>query len=329
VRTGILAAIGLLVVGLGAFGLWHFGLATPDQGALTLYGNIDIRQVDLAFNAEGKVVKLTKEEGDPVKQGELLAELDSDTYQHLQELAAARLAGHQAQLDKAVAGNRPEDIQQAEAVAASDKASLANAEINFRRKTELVTSGAGTRQAYDDAKAALDEARAHATASEKAAEVMRLGSRKEDIEAARAEVEADKASLALAQRRLADTRLLAPSDGIILTRIAEPGAVLGPTVAIYTLSLTNQIWVRSFVPESSLGQVKPGQKVLVTTDSRPGKPYQGWVGYIAPTAEFTPKTVETPELRTQLVYRLRVFIKDPDAALRQGMPVTISFPAAG
>ena len=317
------AALGAMLLA-GGIGVWLFGGAGAMPDAPTLYGNVDIRQVDLAFNAEGPLQKLYKEEGDTVKAGELLAEMEPDTYQHLANLAAARLAADEATLAKAVAGNRPEDIQQAEAIAAVDKATLANAEITLKRATSLLGSGAGTRQAYDDARAADDEIHSKSVASEKAAEVMRLGSRQEDIDALRAKVEGDRAELALAQHRLGDTQLKAPADGVILTRIAEPGAVLGPTSPIYTLSLTSRIWVRSFVPEAFLGRIQPGEEVRVTTDSRPGKPYRGWIGYVAPTAEFTPKTVETPELRTQLVYRLRVFIRDPDEELRQGMPVTIT-----
>lgn len=319
------AGVALLAVGVA---VWRFAGAGAAPAELTLYGNVDIRQVDLAFNAEGPLQKLYKEEGDKVKSGELLAEMEPDTYQHLANLAASRLAADEATLVKAVAGNRPEDIQQAEAIAAVDKATLANAEITLKRATTLLGSGAGTRAAFDNAHAAYDEIRSKSVASEKAAEIMRLGPRKEDIEAQRAKVEGDRAELALAQHRLGDTQLKAPADGVILTRIAEPGAVLGPTSPIYTLSLTSQIWVRSFVPEAFLGRTQPSEEVLVSTDSRPGKPYRGWIGYIAPTAEFTPKTVETPELRTQLVYRLRVFIHDPDDELRQGMPVTITLAPA-
>jgi membrane fusion protein YbhG len=328
VRKTIAVLAAAVVVVAGGFAFWRFEVAGAAPAELTLYGNVDIRQVDLAFNAEGPLQKLYKEEGDRVKSGELLAEMEPDTYQHLAELAAARLAADEATLAKAVAGNRPEDIQQAEATAAVDKATLANAEITLKRATSLLGSGAGTRQAYDDARAADDEIRSKSIASEKAAEVMRLGPRKEDIDAQRAKVDGDRAELALAQHRLSDTHLTAPADGVILTRIAEPGAVLGPTSPIYTLSLTSQIWVRSFVPEAFLGRIQPGEEVLVSTDSRPDKPYHGWIGYIAPTAEFTPKTVETPELRTQLVYRLRIFIREPDEQLRQGMPVTITMAPA-
>jgi HlyD family secretion protein len=103
----------------------------------------------------------------------------------------------------------------------------------------------------------------------------------------------------------------------------EPGAVVLPTTAIYTLSLTNEVWIRSFLPETLLPYVQPGDTFWITVDGAPGRRYKAIVGFISPTAEFTPKTVETPELRTQLVYRMRLKVHDDAADLRQGMPVSL------
>ncbi len=323
----IIRVVGLLSLviagGVGAV-LWY-DAAHEKRPGLTLYGNVDIRQVDLAFNVDGRVLHLFKEEGDPVKAGELLAELEPETYRNLVEVADGRVAAQKAILDKAIAGNRKEDIDRMEAEVQLEKAVLANAETTLARKSELLNTPAGLRQTYDDTKALVEESRARVIIAQKAADVMRLGSRNEDITSARATLSSEMAAANLARIRLEHTKLLAPANGTILTRITEPGAVLGPSSPVYSVALTDQLWVRSFVPETSLGRVKPGQKVWVKTDSRPDQPYEGYVGYIAPTAEFTPKTVETPDLRTQLVYRLRVFIKNPDSALRQGMPVTITF----
>jgi HlyD family secretion protein len=117
--------------------------------------------------------------------------------------------------------------------------------------------------------------------------------------------------------------LKAPSDGIVMTRVTEPGTVVLPNSAVYSVAITGEVWVRAFVPEFMLGRAGPDTAVQIMTDSRPNQPYRGRIGYVSPSAEFTPKTVETPELRTQLVYRIRVRITDPDSAIRQGQPVTI------
>jgi len=155
-----------------------------------------------------------------------------------------------------------------------------------------------------------------------------LGPRKEDIEAAKAQLRSDQSLLALAKRRLDEVEIKAPADGVVLSRIVEPGTIVSPTNPIYTVALTDKVWVRSYIPETELGRIHPGTIVRVTNDTDAAHAYEGWVGFISPTAEFTPKTVETPELRTQLVYRLRIFIRDPDDALRQGMPVTVRVPLA-
>lgn len=321
-------AVGLVVVagvGIGAYRLTH--PAATD--GLTLYGNVDIRQVDLAFNAAGRLQELRKEEGDTVKAGEVLARIEPETYQDLMSLATARVAAQQATVDKLLAGSRAEEIARDRAEVESDRAAVADAESLFNRNKELVKGGAVSRQLYDDAKNALDGARARLQAAERTAALTVEGPRQEDIDQAKAQLRADQATLDLARRRLEDTELKAPADGVVLSRIVEVGAMMSPTNPVYTVALTDKVWVRTYIPETDLGRVKWGMTVKVSSDTDPGHLYDGWVGFISPTAEFTPKTVETPELRTQLIYRLRVFIRDPDDRLRQGMPVTVRVPLGG
>jgi HlyD family secretion protein len=151
-----------------------------------------------------------------------------------------------------------------------------------------------------------------------------LGPRQEDIDNARAQLAAEEAMVIQSERRLADAELIAPSAGTILTRAQERGAIVSPGEPIFTLTLTSPVWVRTYVNERDLGRIRPGMTAQVATDSAPDKPYQGHIGFISPTAEFTPKTVETRELRTDLVYRLRVIVDNDDGMLRQGMPVTVT-----
>jgi HlyD family secretion protein len=139
-----------------------------------------------------------------------------------------------------------------------------------------------------------------------------------------AQVEADEAALAFAEQALADAELRAPEEGVIRERILEPGDMASPLTPVFTLALTDPVWVRAYLPETALGRVRPGASATITTDSFPDKAYRGWVGYIAPTAEFTPKNVETTELRTRLVYRMRVYACNPAGELRLGMPATVS-----
>ncbi|RVG27704.1 HlyD family efflux transporter periplasmic adaptor subunit, partial [Sinorhizobium meliloti] len=154
------------------------------------------------------------------------------------------------------------------------------------------------------------------------------GNRAEDIAAAAAQANAATAKADSARISLEDTQLAAPSDGVILSRVHETGAIVSPADIVYVLSLTEPVWVRAYVAEPDLGRVHPGMKVTITSDTAPDRIYEGTVGFISPVAEFTPKSVETPELRTDLVYRLRIVIANPGKDLRQGMPVTVHLPEA-
>lgn len=139
----------------------------------------------------------------------------------------------------------------------------------------------------------------------------------------KAGLDSAKASLAEAKTNLEDTKLFAPSEGILLSRIREVGSVLEPGQPVFSMALKEPIWVRAYVSEPDLGRIFYGMKARVFTDTTSHPTYEGYVGFISPVAEFTPKNVETTDLRTALVYRIRVIIPKPDAGLKQGMPVTL------
>ena len=147
----------------------------------------------------------------------------------------------------------------------------------------------------------------------------------DDVVAARdralAQVDISKSLVSIAETRLADTKLIAPSDGVVLTRVREKGSVVNAGLPIYSLSLQKPVWVRAYVDEPNLGNLYQGQKVTVVTDS--GAQYTGQIGFISPQSEFTPKNVESEQLRTELVYRFKVMVENSDNGLRQGMPVTL------
>ncbi|MBF0560532.1 MAG: efflux RND transporter periplasmic adaptor subunit [Alphaproteobacteria bacterium] len=303
---------------------WPLGQGTSAQNAaLTLHGNVDIRQVDLSFNTEGRLALMLLEEGDAVVKGQRLAQLDTGYHQDAVVMARARRDGQRTAVDKLEAGSRPEEIDRARANLAQAEAQVVGTRATFQRQEQLALTSAASVQARDDARTALAMATARRDSASQDLRLAVLGPRREDIAAGRAQLQADEATLALAERHLADTNLFAPESGTILTRIREPGAVLTVGNPVYTLALSSPVWVRAYVSEPELGRVHPGMAARVFTDSRPEKPYEGQIGFISPTAEFTPKAVETEDLRTSLVYRLRVVVNHPDAGLRQGMPVTV------
>lgn len=295
-----------------------------DNGALHLYGNVDIREVDLAFNNSEHIESLLVEEGDRVSRGQLLATLHSDRLQAAVDTAEATVASQQAVLARLQAGSRPEEIRQAQADVRAAQAHLTNAESTYKRTLSLESAKAASQQSVDDARAALDAARADLKVAREALELAQAGPRQEDIDEAQARLKAEQARLLLAREVLKDAALYAPDDGVIRNRLLQPGDMASPQKPVLTLALNDPVWVRVYVPETLLGRVVPGIPAAVTTDSFPDKTYDGWVGFISPTAEFTPKNVETPELRTRLVYQARVFVCNPAQELRLGMPATVT-----
>jgi HlyD family secretion protein len=317
----------LLLVAAGGATYWYFRIYEPAHSdKLLLMGNVEVRQVNLGFKVGGRIDRLAVDEGDTVAAGTLLASLDKRYFEDTIRGAEAEVARQQAALDRLEHGTRPEEIDQAKAAVAEHEAMVENARIVFRRQSELKLKGVASQQAYDDAAATLRQAEAQLQSAEKALTLAEIGPRAEDIAEGRASLQAAQAALIQAQRDREDAELIAPSAGTVLSRVREVGAIIQAGETVYVLSLTSPVWVRSYVSEPDLGRVQPGMKVEIRSDT-PGTPvYVGTIGFVSPAAEFTPKTVETRELRTALVYRLRIVVDNPDGALRQGMPVTVTVP---
>jgi HlyD family secretion protein len=317
----------LLVAGAGTWGYYcYVERKCEPQTVLTLYGNVDIRQVQLAFYDTGRILRLLVEEGDRVEEGQLVAEMDPVRYGMDVRQLASKVAAQEQVVLRYHNGTRPQEIEQARAAVQAREAELVDAELTHGRIKGLVATDYAPQQELDDATAKLKTARAHLKEAREALDLAVIGPREEDVAAAEAELQAYQASLDLARQRLVDTRLYAPAEGIIRDRILEPGDMAFPQSPVFTLALTQPMWVRAYVPEPSLGKIAPGMRAEIRTDSFPDKSYQGWIGFISPTAEFTPKNVETPDLRTRLVYEVRVYICDPRNELRLGMPATVTIP---
>lgn len=262
----------LLIALIAGFLIYKFFYKKTDS--ITLFGNIEIRQADLAFRVTGRIIRLYHEEGDYVRKGDLLAQLDDDTYK--------------TQVMQALA-----DLKDA-------SAAYTYANQVYERNIELCRDSTVSKIQCEDYVSSKNQAQAR--------------------------VKLAAAKLDEAKINLEDTKLFAPNNGIILTRILEKGTIVSQSMPVYSLSLTEPVWVRAYIPESYLGRIKLGQKAYVYSDSRPDYKYKATVGFISPVAEFTPKTVETLSLRTDLVYRLRIIIDKTDEYLRQGMPVSVDIP---
>lgn len=313
----------LVVIAAGATWFWT-QRTSPDHDLLRLYGNVDIREVQLAFRQPGRVAQMIFDEGDAVSVGARMALLDAQPYRDTLAAAEASVRVAQAELNKLRRGLRPQEITQAQEAVNQALAAARDTERNYRRQSGLLASGASSQRTVDAARAARDQAVAGGKAAEAALSQAKEGFRSEDIVAGEAKLAAANASLAQAATALADTELLAPSNGTVIARVREPGSMVTNQSTVYSLSLDAPVYVRAYVGEPDLGRIAPGTRVRVRNDSS-DKVYQGQIGFISPRAEFTPKTVETTDLRTDLVYRLRIVIDnaDADTGLRQGMPVTI------
>jgi HlyD family secretion protein len=318
------ALIVLALIAAGVAGAWWWMKSSPADGQLVLQGNVEVRQVNLGFKVAGRIAKLAVDEGATVAEGQNLASLEKVYFEDSLRQTRAQREQAAANLAKMEAGNRPEEIAQAEANVAYREALLLNARQARERAEALLKTASGTQKTYDDAIAGQRQADAQPNSAREAMRLMKSGFRKEDIDAARGQLAEKDAAVLVAERQLADADLIAPSPGIVLSRVRETGAIVNAGETVFVLSLNSPVWVRTYVSEPDLGRIRPGMEVELRFDTPGAKSIKGRVGFISTTAEFTPKTVETRELRTALVYRVRILADDPDGVLRQGMPMTIT-----
>jgi HlyD family secretion protein len=324
-RTAWIVAL-VVLIGIAAGLVWWLNRRENGARELTLYGNVDLRQVQLSFNNSERIAAVLVQEGDRVRQGQLVARLDTRRLEPQVAQAEAQVAAQQQVVQRLRSGSRPEEIAQARANVESAKADTVNARQQYERIKSAAEMSAGRavrQQDVDTAKAALEVAEAKLVVNQRALELAVIGPRKEDIAEAEAQLRANEAQLALLRQQLADAQLLAPVDAVVRTRILEPGDMASPQKPVFTLAITNPKWVRAYVSEPDLGKLHEGMAAAIAVDSFPGRRFEGWVGFISPVAEFTPKAVQTEELRTSLVYEVRVFVQDPSDVLRLGMPATV------
>ncbi|SFG28631.1 HlyD family secretion protein [Novosphingobium sp. CF614] len=322
------SVIGALVLAalVAAGALWWLSRGGGDAGTLVLHGNVDVRQVSLAFDGSGRVAALKAEEGDLVKAGDLLAVLDTSTLGLEAEQAEARAAADQQNLLRMRNGARPEEVRQARERLTAAQADAARAAADLARLREVAASTQGRGVSGQEIDRAASAAKASGAQAQEAGEALRLtikGPRAEDVAGAQAQLKASQAALALARHRIAQGELRAPEDAVVRSRLLEVGDMASPQRAVFELALASPKWIRVYVGEADLGRVKPGMAARVTTDSAPDRPVPGKVGYISSVAEFTPKSVETEDLRTSLVYEVRVRVDDRAGLLRLGQPVTV------
>lgn len=321
-RRSIVAAL-IVLAAAGATAAWWLGGRNSPAAELVLYGNVDLRQVSLAFHDSERIARVLVQEGDYVHEGQILAKLDTSRIEPQVAAAEAAVAAQHAVVEKLHNGSRPEEIAQARADLAAAKADAVDARLRYRRLVTLVARMLASQQDVDAAKAAMEASNARVDVAQKALELELAGPRKEDIAQGEAQLRGSEAQLALLRRQLADADLAAPLDAVVRARLLEPGDMASPQKPVFSLAIVHPKWIRAYVSETDLGHVRPGLAASVAVDTFPDRRFAGRVGFVSPVAEFTPKTVQTEALRTSLVYEVRVFVDDPQDELRLGMPATV------
>ncbi|CAN5292956.1 HlyD family efflux transporter periplasmic adaptor subunit [soil metagenome] len=316
----------LSALALVAASLAGCGSSDRSKEGLVLQGNIDVRQVSLAFEESGRIGELRAEEGDSVKAGTVLAVLDTVSLKLQAEQAQAQMDVQRANFLKLRNGSRPEEVAQAQTRLTAAEADAARAEADLARLRDISTRTQGrgvSAQDLDHAGKQAVAARAKAREQAESLRLARQGPRREDVAGGQAQVKAAEAQLALLRHQIDQGVLRAPVDGVVRSRLLEPGDMASPQRPVFALVVAHPKWVRVYVSEPDLGRIRMGMTASITNDSQPDQPVTGKIGYISSVAEFTPKSVETEELRTSLVYEVRVLVDDKDNRLRLGQPVTV------
>ncbi|PLX96176.1 MAG: secretion protein HlyD [Desulfuromonas sp.] len=311
------------------------GKEDQPENRVRISGMIEATDANVSFKISGRIAKLYVDEGDAVTQGDLVAELEDVDQQLAVDKAKAQLAYQKALLDEALAGNRNQQIQEAQAAVrqaqAADQAAAAEqkqAELDQQRFAALYENGATTGRtlelyttALEKSTRQLQQTQAALRQAEQHLSLIVEGTRSEAIAAAQAQVNVAQETVTQAEQQLSYTRLYAPLSGKILTRPAEEGEYYQPGGVVFTAAVLDEVWARVYISETDLGRVQLGQKALVRSDSWSERDFPGVVTYISDEAEFTPKSVQTYDERINFMYRVKITLANPHHDLKPGMPI--------
>jgi HlyD family secretion protein len=325
----------VLIAAVISGALYYFFTQDKEVGnpVIKVSGNIETTEVDIGFKIAGRIVSISVQEGDWIEKGKILAKLDDEDLRQRLELAKATLRSAQARLKKLLAGARPEELREAEAILNQAQFDLENKQTQYERMKALFEKNVIPKENLDNAETGYKVAKASLQKAMENYRLVKEGPRREDIEDAKAQVAQALASLKLAETQIAYTIVQSPISGVVLVKSSEIGEVVNPGTSILTLADIENVWLKAYVPETELSKVKWGQEVMVTTDLRPKKIYRGKISFISSQAEFTPKQIQTEKERVTLVYRIKVDIPNPDRELKPGMPadgeILFSIPTTG
>jgi HlyD family secretion protein len=308
----------LIVISVAVYSVLH--LSRQDDGRIRVSGNIEVTSVELSFKIPGRVTERPVDEGELLRTGEVVARLDPADLLHEAASRRAETQAARALLTELETGYRKEEIAQAEAILQRIVAEAERLRIDFGRQQQLFKKEVISARDFDASRAAYESSQANVREAQERLKLLRSGPRKETIDQARARLQSTEAMLALAESRLGYATLVSPVSGLVLSKNIEPGEQVAVGTPVITIGMLEEVWLRAYISETDLGRVLVGQKATITTDTFPGKKYQGTITFISPEAEFTPKSVQTEKERVKLVYRIKITIPNRDGELKPGMP---------
>jgi HlyD family secretion protein len=281
---------------------------------LVLSGTLEARTVNVGSLVGGRVVRVHIDEGSRVVPGQIVVTLESETIDRQIAEQKAAIETARAAYEKALAGPRAEEIAKAAAIAAND-------ERERQRMAALHRDGIVARQVYDDAAT-------KAKTSAQDLELLRKGTRREDIAAARSQLEQQQAQHAVLLKQRAETNVISPAAGIVQSFVLRPGDLVAPNQTVAEILEAHQLWVRVYLPETLLGLVRPNQRVRVRVDTFPNEWFPGRIATIASEGEYTPRNIQTRAQRAEQVFAIKV-LADANPKLKAGMAAEVDLGVKG
>ena len=318
-----LIIVGVIVIIIIAVVLLNYFRTKKDTSVLNLSGNIEVTETNVGFKLPGRIIELAVDEGQQVNAGQLIARLDNAELTSVVMQNKASLQEAMTRLAELRAGSRAQEIERAQANVNAQAADLDKAKKDYERADILYKNGAISASQYEAAQNAYNTRAAQHRSAQETLSLVKEGPRKEDIQAAEHRVQQAKAIMNTSEERLKDTTLFAPISGVVLRKNVELGEILSAGTPVFTIGDLENPWVKVYVKEDRLGQVKLGQKADVRVDSFKNKTYEGTVTFISSEAEFTPKNVQTEEERVKLVFGVKVKVKNENGELKPGMPADV------
>jgi HlyD family secretion protein len=314
----LMSRAGLSAVAAGlAFFLGACGTKSTDIEAS---GTVEATNVQVSSRSAGEILAMAVSEGRSVKKGDLLAEIDHASLDLQLGQARSGVDLARAELNLITGGARGEDVSQAQEALTQAQQALRTAQSDSDRTARLFAAGAATPKERDDAEARLTSANAQAAAAGQALKKLQNLSRPEDVQAASARVSQAEYAVRLLEKSVADCTVTSPIDGTVTEKLAEAGELAAPGTGLYVVSDLSTVKLTIYVPEADLGSLRIGQNARIRIDAFPGRDFAGTVTWISPTAEFTPRDIQTRDERVKLVFAVRIEIANPDGVFKAGMP---------